>query len=285
MDIDIFKWLALSIAILFGLIILIIGVSGSNDIAEKAIKIKDDLVNSSNRSNRLKRRFDFVKVKLAKNGINYRFGRVIEPIYYFIVKIVTAVLIMIFGTLLAEPKILSATVACAVMLFVVGYILPDILIRLANNDDNDKMMEDISTLFATFEIQSHSNAFIDETIDSVSVSNPRLRQGLRELSMDIKVRQDIEFSLEVFLSKFNNQFLNNFVISLQQAAKTGQKAQRVADLSASIEKVEKANNQKKKDSDEFKSSLFNMVIYLEIIAVMAFILLSQFATSMSEFTM
>lgn len=214
------------------------------------MSIKKCLVNYVNKKNKY----------LKQNGAFYMFPNLNVKVFY-IIKIATAA---VFGILM---YIICPSVF--VVMVCLGYLFPDMLLKLSNSSDNDSMMSDIESIYDIMRIQARAGVFIqDSLMDCYSSSkNSRLKAALIELCNQISTSCTMEEAVTQFNDKFNNRHIDILSIVLRQSQTSGKTVQILSDMSEQIRQVRHSMALKEEGRLERKIEFLELLIFIGVLAI------------------
>lgn len=181
--------------------------------------------------------------------------------------LVVAVGIQLIGTVhtIGDFLILAA-------LGMVGWRIPAMFLKLSDRMDNEAMLGDLHVVYDTLKIQSKSGVYITDILTEcyLLVKNERLKDGLRELSNALYAKHDLQSGLRMFHSRFNNVFVDMFVMTMEQSLQSGQTVQMFQDISQQIREVENAIRQREKRRAENKMLAYQLAVYFGILIIVVY---------------
>lgn len=213
-------------------------------------------------------RYEAMSRFLKANGAAYMFRGKVNPVTYLAINIALSAAGLFIGfrfhALLSLPGALA------------GFKFMDFVIWQSNKRDNENMLEDVKNLYDILRIQTKAGEHITTALADcyAAVKNPRLKKALQELTSTISGKHDIEEALGDFQGKFANEYIDALVISISQSLKTGQAAQMFEDMSNQIEGIDRAILLKEKQQVQNKVLLFQVLIYMGILATVVYTAMS-----------
>ena len=165
----------LSIAIILGLVAMIVlfffaifflTKMDTDKLQERTMERLDKSKNGHFNSTEINRR-------LNAYGANFIFKGSLTPITYIFIKFSMAIGFFALGTLIGN-------IIIGLILGVVGFFVLDIALKISNNLDNEKMMDDIKLFCSILNIQTLSGTSISSALaEGYSVvKHPRLKMAL-----------------------------------------------------------------------------------------------------------
>lgn len=219
--------------------------------------------------------FDYHKMDLflQKHGASFHLTKKINPIQYLVINLVMAALGVLLGV--------RIHLMLAVILAIVGFLIPKMYLIYANNKDNIKLLPEIKLLFHALQIQIKAGVYVtDALIECYSrVKNKRLRNALMDLSSDIIIKSDFREALGRFQEKFDNRYIDSLCIIMLQAMESGQAVDLLVDISEQIKDMESIVLIKKKGELDRKVTLYLMGIMASILAVVIYACISEIFAS------
>ena len=207
-------------------------------------------------------KYDSIQKFLNTKGATYMFGEAANPVNYMLIKILVLLLLFMIGMSL-EGIIVAA------LLGLTGFFLPDILLTVSNNSDNDAMLEDIKCVYDTLRIQTKAGVFLTASLSEcyLAVRNRRLKSALLELTNDISTRREIDDALERFNEKFDCGQIDIFCIVIRQSMESGRSVKVLEDLSLQMNDLQRAINMKEKEALDRKVQIIELLIFMGLLAV------------------
>lgn len=213
--------------------------------------------------------FDYEEIKafLQANGAAGHYGRWVDPIRYLALEICAAAFLFLVGI---RIHFLASIGMC-----ILGFLLPGMLLRYMNAEDNKKMIKDLQLLYDALQIQIRSGVHVTHAISESyrSISKGRLRTALRELSTELYMKCAFEECVSNFNKKFNSVFIDSLCLILIQAQETGKAVDLLRDMTAQIEDMRSVLQLKKKEQLNrittfcllgIMSSMLGVVIYAAV---------------------
>lgn len=229
-------------------------------------------------NNKIKDKPFYEKVEefLSKNGVNHMFGK-IEPTQYILFKLISALILL--ALILPVDKISAVLMSLGML------ILPDIILKISNESDNDEIIKDLKRVYDTLKIQTKSGVFITNALTEcyLTVTNTRLKNALLELTNSIMLKSNISEAIEKFNSQFDNEYIDTFCIVIKQSIESGKSAQLLDDLSNQISDIQEALQLKHQRRIDSKSEMLQLLLYIGVIGIVLFGIVSEFATSLTRF--
>ena len=201
-----------------------------------------------------------MNVYIKKNGVAYMFPWVNAYILLGL-KLVLGLLFLILAVIKMPVLALQSAV--------IAFFVPDILINISNNADNDSMLTDIESIYDIMRIQARAGVFIQDSLMDcyLSTKNARLKSALLELCNGIGASSTLEEEVELFRQKFNNRHIDVLCIILGQAQTTGKTVQILSDMSEQIRQVRHTVSLKAEGKLERKIEILELLIFIGILAI------------------
>lgn len=219
--------------------------------------------------------YKYVDEKLKSTGMKDMF-QWLNPVTWLLIEIGVAIIVFI----LVFPMfgIFAAILGC-----VLGVLIPNYVAEASNKQDNRKILEDLRAVYDIFRIQSRAGAYTSLILSDcyMMVCNKRLRNGFKQLIADITIDKGMEKALEDFRSKFSNEYIDSLVLVIKQSLVTGTTVQMLDDIKAQIDNLEGALIIAEKENAETRIVVVQLMLYVAIIAVSAFIALTAILENLS----
>lgn len=212
-------------------------------------------------------------IYLKENGISYMTGLDIRWWLYIPFKFFFSVFltIVIYG-------IFNLSIYIVFPMAIVMFLIPDYLIKMSNDNDNDDMLPDIKMIFDCLRIEVKAGVYISDAISQImtGINNKRLKAGMKYLIERIAVTNDIDTSLSNFNEMFNNRHIDTLVVILRQAMVSGQSGESLDNAFAQMTDIEQAINIKVENSLERKITVIQVMVFFGIILLAGLCCLSEF---------
>lgn len=216
---------------------------------------------------------DNLKAIMSKHGLMYMLHDYnLEASTFILFKIGFSIMLGIASAVLFKGSML----AIIMLLFgiVIGFYLPDIILKESNRSDNVAMLDDIITVYTMLKIHAKSNVHITDSLIECqrTISNGRLKEGFKELNNNILSKKiTIEESVDLFNSRFDNDNINNLCIILRQSLRTGHSSEILSDITKQIEDVNRVRSQEKKHQLERKMAFIQVLFFTCIASIAIFV--------------
>lgn len=247
----------------------------NENIKEKTKKICINTVEGL-KANMLKRNsgyFSYIKIDedLRKKGAYYIFQEKISPALFIIAKFLIALLL--FMATLSLSKILLISVIIGVL----SFFLPDLLLNISNNNDNDAMLTDIKNMVDILKLQTNAGIHISQALITCyrTVENQRLKYELLEVINKILISNDILDAIDDFNERFDNEYIDMICIMIRQSHENGYSVQIMKDMSTQLSNLQKAINIKKQESLDRKIQALEVMIFIGLVSTCLYILVIE----------
>lgn len=209
--------------------------------------------------------YDAVEQYINSSGLAYMTNYKMTPLMYIMLRIVSALFLMILG--------LQFNLFAGLALLPIGYFGLDFIINMSDKADNDKMLADIEDVYDTLRIQTKAGVYITSVLTDcyLVVKNKRLKSAFLKLTSDIAAKNDIDTALDDFRGKFRNEYIDTLVIIIKQSMQTGQAAKMFDDIREQIADIDAAMLINEKNSINSKIIFVQMIVYVAIIVVAVYI--------------
>lgn len=219
--------------------------------------------------------YDRAKIYLSRNGVDYMFHSKIKPMTYFSIRF--SLMLIAFSSLC-----ITADFIWGVIGGIVGFYFFDILIRLSNDSDNDKMLLDIKSMYDSLKIQTAAGVYLTNSLTEcyMCVESGRLKEALLELNNKILTKKDIESAIDEFNLLFNNTYIDAFCIVIKQSLESGHAINALADISNQISDVQESINVKQYNNLERRTQILELLMFVGIVAITIYYLVCQVSTNL-----
>ena len=206
---------------------------------------------------------------LSQTGIMYRRNDYeLDPVTFIFEKIIYGALTSI-ATLIVAPTF-TIKILGAILMFFVGFMLPDVNAKSKNRKDNLEMEDDIVTIYSTLKTEARAGLFIgDSLIDCQrSVTNKRLKKALTELNNNILSRKmTMEEAISVFKMRFDNPQIDDLADIIKQSFRTGRIIEMTKDISGQIEDNNKIRFENEKIKAKKSATMLSIAFFSGIIVL------------------
>jgi hypothetical protein len=223
--------------------------------------------------------FDYEKIDkyLKKMGLKEMFNRDINPTQFIMVKVILGLAFII--------AFFKFNALISLVLGILGFFIPDIVLKVSNTVDNEEMLPDIKRIYDTLRIQTKAGVFLTMSLTEcyLVVKSPRLKKALLELNNYIITKNDIEGAIEEFKSKFQYTYIDTFCIVIGQSIESGRTVQILQDLSTQIKDIEEAMNIKLAERVKTKLEGLQFLIYVGVIGIIVYGIFTEIFKSLTSF--
>lgn len=244
---------------------------------EKEEREAESLVNQKN--SKIYEYFDYDRIddKLRRYGV-YRMYEKLNPSTWLTIKFGIAFIFLLCGISLGNAFV-------GLILAVVGFIVPELLIKMNNETDNENMLDDIKNIFDTLKIQTKAGVHISHSLCEcyLIVEHPRLKAELLNMTNRIITTNNIEDAVKLLEKQFDNQYINTLCITILQSMESGKSSQTLEDLSKQIADMQRAINIKLEEALDRKVQMMQMGLFLVLIIACIYVLTVSVATSFINF--
>lgn len=212
---------------------------------------------------------------LQVHGAVYFFGRWINPVSYMALCLVTGLLGLAIGV--------SFGLLLAIFCFLLGGLLPGILLQYLDKRDNEKMLTELDMVYSALSIQIRAGVYVTDALAEMygSVAHERLRDALQNLSGDIVMKSDLDQALERFQGQFQNRYIDSLCITILQAMESGQAVELLGDIAEQIKDMEITLQHKRKEQLNRSTTFYQLGIFaLILVLVLYSCVVHMFSTPM-----
>lgn len=235
----------------------------SKDIGDRALQ---QAVNSMKSSKFRMFNYDELKLYMSRSGVDFMTNEKLTPLGYVGLKLLLSLFLLIVC-------IQQGSVFGGLFLGIACFFIIDLIINMSDKSDNDKMLDDIKNIYDTLRIQTKAGVYITSVLTDcyLVVQNRRLKKALLDLTSDIIAKNDIEYSLDKFKDKFNNEYIDTMVIIIRQSLKTGQAVKMFDDIKVQIDDIDAAMIIAEQNRIKSQIIFVQLLLYLSIIALAIFV--------------
>lgn len=222
--------------------------------------------------------YNKLQVYLSKIGVNYLKKRIVDPIEYEFVNIFFAA---IFGALgYYFWGLIGLLIGC-----ILGFYLLCVLLNINNTKDNDKIVEDLQSIYENIKINTESGVFLTEALNSCYkvASCDRLKKALYEMITDIMVKQNVMDAIEDFKLKFNSVHIDTFCTVLRQGYETGDTMTALSSVTQQLISIQKAVEIKRKQRLENDITKVMLIILIAIMVVVMYAVVIEYSIAMVSY--
>ena len=216
--------------------------------------------------------YEYIKTRLLKNGITFKFPN-ITPLRYILINLGISIFLGWFLSMIS--------LWLAIPGVVIGYKLFDWYITYSNSSDNSEMMGDIKSVFTTLKMQTQAGLYITSALTEAFtiVKNPRLKAAILELSGDIINNKSISVALDTFNNKFNNTYIDSLAVIIKQSSESGKASSSFKDIEVQLDEIQSAMVLEEKKRIQSQSLMVQFMIYGAIVGSILYSLLLSIASS------
>lgn len=214
--------------------------------------------------------YNQIQTALDRKGATFVFGELATPLNYLLLRAAVGVFALMIGLSFAgqNPLYLLLTLAIAI----IATYIPGWLLNLSNSDDNTAMLEDLKSVYATLRIETHAGVYLAQALSEcyLVVSNRRLKAALLDVTNDIFAHNDVGSAMDTFGQKFDNRYIDMFVVTIKQSLESGRSEQILTDVSDEMANVQKEINDKLKDDLDRNIQLVDLGAFACMIAIVVY---------------
>lgn len=252
-------------------------------------KFKEMTVGTVNRALDRSKSFYFnnenLTALLSKYGVMAMFNDYrLEPSTFVIIKAALAFVFAVLGAMINVPML--GRIACAIAGGLVGFWMPDILIRISNKDDNENMLDDILEMYDILKIYTKAGAHVKEALIEcqLQVKNKRLKTGLQELNNNIISGQvTMREAIDIFNARFANDNIDDLCVILKQALVTGRSAKILSDISRQLYDIRHAKSILDKEKMDRKMQTIQLLFFVGLVALLIYVIGIELISSINSF--
>lgn len=268
-------FILLSCSLLFSMIYQMVRIEQANKKMQESYNKRMVALGARMSRSRIKMfNYNEIETFIKSSGLDFMF-KGLTPIGYIVIKFATAFVFAIAG--LYGFGLLAGIIA-----FIIGFVFIDFIAQQSNSGDNRQMLLDLKGVYDTLRIQTRAGIYTSQILSDcfMIVKNKRLREAMMKLTSSITVHNDIEGSLEEFRSKFSNDYIDSLSLIIRQSMVTGLSTQMLEDIKLQMENIENALLLADKRATENKVTFVQLLLYISVIAVSAFIAMTAVTQSM-----
>lgn len=268
-----------AISILIGFLVYF---KASDNSLNRVHEAKRELYESNSKLSKLIRlkpkTYNKLQIYLSQVGVNYLLKRVVDPVEYEFVNVLLA---FAFGTLgYCFFGLIGLLLGC-----ILGFFMLRILLEINNSRDNDKIVEDLQSIYENIKINIESGVFLTEALNSCYkvASCDRLKKALYEMITDIMVKQNVMDAIEDFKLKFKSVHIDTFCTVLRQGYETGDTMTALSSISQQLISIQKTVEIKHKQRLENDITKVMLVILIAIIVVVMYAVVIEYSIAMVSY--
>ncbi len=259
---EVFDLIKNMLSVVIPLLVFLILLFGKKDNSEERQDHLITLMENKSKTGRLWNRYtEGRELFISRYGADYNLG-ISRVKQLLILKICSVVFFIFLGSqVVGMPVILLIGVA--------GWKFPDMVIKMLNKEDNEKIFKDMKILYDSLRIQQSAGIFITNSLmySYRIVKCKRLKTALRSLSGELMLNKDIGRALDALSTKFKNDNIDEFVSIISQSVQTGRMRDMLEQINKQMQNMEDIINQKRENAVDSKMLLIMMLLFLGIIAM------------------
>lgn len=218
-----------------------------------------------------------MEAKLRKKGATFHFGKWIQPGSYLAMCLVLAAA----GFTIGIPFSWGYGVAFGI----IGYMLPELLMRYLNYRDNERMLPEIKLIYNGLEMQLQAGVYVTDALAEMyaGVQEMRLRQALLDLAGAVTMKADVYEALNCFQQSFDNRYIDALCITLIQAMESGQAVELLRDIAEQVKDMEVSVMGRKKAALDRSVTFYQLGILAAVLGIVLYACVTQMFTSALSF--
>lgn len=248
------------------LLVFLILIFGKKDNSEEHQDYLMTLMENKSRDSRLLNRYiEKMELFISRYGADYNIG-ISKVKQLLILKVCFFAIFIFLGSQVVSMPII-------LLVGIVGWKFPDIMIKMLNKKDNEKIFRDMKMLYDSLRIQQSAGIFITNSLmySYRIVRCKRLKAALRSLSSDIMLnKKDIGRALNALSIKFKNDNIDEFVSIISQSIQTGRMVDMLEQINKQMENMEEILNQKRENAVNARMLIIIMLLFVGIIAMVTY---------------
>ena len=213
--------------------------------------------------------YEYMNAFLMANGGVYHYGKWVNPIRFWIVSLVLAVVVAI---VVAPYHWLLAVIS-----MLIGYKLPKWLLSYLNKADNDKMLLQLQTLYNALSLQVQAGVYVSDALTECHRRLPkgRLKDALITVSGELIVKKSFDTVIAGFNKKFNNRFIDSLCMILSQGQESGKAVEMLGNMSKQLTNMNVQLLKRKKASLDRTATICILGVVCVLVAVVAYALIGE----------
>lgn len=222
--------------------------------------------------------YNRLQIYLSKIGANYLVKRVVDPVEYVLCNICLAIVLGILGYIIFGVVGLLAG-------GIIGFFFLKVLLEVNNKQDNDRIVEDLQSIYENIKINTESGVFLTEALNSCYkvAACSRLKKALHEMITDISVKQNIMDAIVNFKLKFSNVHIDTFCTVLRQGYETGNTMTALSSVSQQLISIQKAVEIKHKQKLENDIMKVMLIILVAIMVIILYAVVVEYSIAISSY--
>ena len=232
-------------------------------------KARDKYKERFNLRTEKKHMYEAIEEKLLSRGIKFRMGSGFSPFDYLVLRVLFGLLLGFLGMLM-EPLLIIPGV-------LLGYYGVAWYFKHEDQYDNGEMMEDIGSMYGVVALQLKNKIYLADVIYecALTVKYKRLKQALLELNMEYKQFADIRTATDSFRRKFNNEYIDMFAKTIEQAETSGDAVDLFRDMESQINGINEALNIRKERKIKTAADIFMVLIFIGAVLFIGYTMVSM----------
>ncbi len=216
-----------------------------------------------------KHSYEAIEDKLLSRGIKFRMGSNFSPFDYLVMRSLLGLLFGFVCMIFHPFMILPGTIA--------GFYLVGWYFKHEDKYDNGEMMEDIGHMYGIVALQLKNSIYLADVIYecALNVNYKRLKQALLELNMEYKQFSDIKTAADSFRRKFNNEYIDMFAKTIEQAEESGDAVDLFRDMEAQINGINEALIMRQERKTKNIADIFMVLVFIGAVLFMGYTMVAM----------
>lgn len=208
--------------------------------------------------------YEYIQKQLDAWGVTYYSKGRITPLVYLCGKVFCAAAGFAAG--------LMFSIVFAFVFAVAAFFYPDFHAKLRNRRDNEKMLPSIMDVYDVVFLQTDAGEYITRTlIDAYRVAaHPRLKAALITLTGDIMSSNDLAVSVEVFGGKFENENIDNLVVTIKQLMENDASTAMLEDIRRYLKILMESSNRYEQERTKRMGDVCLFAIFICMMCVLVY---------------
>lgn len=221
---------------------------------------------------------------LLQKGAVHMFGPGVTPLKYCILR--AAIFLAVFltaGMLAPSTMPLALKLALSAVIGLMATALPAWMLNISDEADQEQMLDDLKNVYNTLRMETHAGVYLTTALAEcyLVVRNQRLKAALLDLTNDISATHDVGTAIEAFGGKFDDRYIDMFVVTIRQSLESGRSAQLLADVSEELRQVQKAINTKVSEALDRKLQVISLLMFVGMLVITIYMLMVSLSGSLS----
>lgn len=210
-----------------------------------------------------------MEVMLCKNGAAFHFGRWVQPGSFLALCLGVAGAGFVIG--------IQWNPLWGVVLALVGYWLPQLMMRYLNYRDNERMLPEIKLIYNGLEMQLQAGVYVTDALAEcyAGVQEMRLRQALLDLAGAVTMKADVYEALSRFQQQFDNRYIDALCITLIQAMESGQAVELLRDIAEQVKDMEVSVMGRRKAALDRSVTFYQLGILAAVLGIVLYACVTQ----------